>query len=110
MWRMLQQPEPEDFVIGTGQTHSIREFIETALNFINVPWRWEGTGIEEKCICTSSGQVIIQVNPEFYRPAEVDVLIANSTKASDTLNWKTTISFQELVFKMLKNDIQPINQ
>ena len=109
MWRMLQQNDPEDFVIGTGQTHSIREFIETALTFVNVPHRWEGSGIEEKCICTSSEQVIIQVNPEFYRPAEVDVLIANSTKAYEHMNWRPTISFRELVYKMLKNDIQPIN-
>jgi GDPmannose 4,6-dehydratase len=109
MWLMLQQQEPEDFVIGTGQTHSIKTFIVTALNLLGVVHHWEGSGIDEKCIHTPTGLVIVQVNPEFYRPAEVDVLIANPTKAYEKLNWRPTISFQELVFKMLKNDITPPN-
>ena len=109
MWLMLQKPDPQDYVIGTGETHSIREFIDIALNFVNIHHHWEGSGIEEKCVHTETGQVIVQVNPEFYRPAEVDVLIADCRKAYTDLNWRPTIDFKQLVYNMLKNDIQPTN-
>ena len=105
MWLMLQQPEPQDFVIGTGQTHSIRDFIKTALKCADHDIRWEGQGVDEVGLESKTGEVIIKINPEFYRPAEVDVLIADATKAREVLGWTPKISFEELVKRMIDNDI-----
>jgi GDPmannose 4,6-dehydratase len=104
MWLMLQQPVPEDFVIATGETHSIREFVVLACDAIGVTTRWTGTGVDETCLDAATGQVIIKVNPEFYRPAEVDVLIGDARKAQDQLGWLPKISFRELVKRMVNND------
>lgn len=105
MWLMLQQPIAQDFVIGTGETHSIREFIKTAVNCIGRDIRWEGQGEDEVGLDAETGEVVIKINPEFYRPAEVDVLIANPTKAREELGWTPKISFEELVKRMIYNDI-----
>jgi GDPmannose 4,6-dehydratase len=105
MWLMLQQPEPQDFVIGTGQTHSIRDFIKTALKCADHDIRWEGQGVDEVGLESKTGEVIIKINPEFYRPAEVDVLIADATKAREVLGWTPKISFEELVKRMILNDV-----
>lgn len=105
MWLMLQQPIAQDFVIGTGETHSIREFIKTAVNCIGCDIRWEGQGEDEVGLDAETGEVVIKINPEFYRPAEVDVLIANPTKAREELGWTPKISFEELVKRMIYNDI-----
>jgi GDPmannose 4,6-dehydratase len=102
MWIMLQQPGPDDFVIGTGETHSIREFIEIAIKEIGGSVTWEGQGESEVGI--SNGDIVIKVNPEFYRPAEVDMLIANISKARDVLGWTPQISFENLVKQMIRND------
>ena len=103
MWLMLQASTPQDFVIGTGETHSIREFIETACSELNVKITWRGEGVYEEAI-TSEGKTIIKVNPDFYRPAEVDVLIADAKKAKDELGWSPKIKFNELVKRMVNND------
>ena len=105
MWLMLQQPEPQDFVIGTGQTHSIRDFIKTALKCADHDIHWEGQGVDEVGLESKTGEVVIKINPEFYRPAEVDVLIADATKAREVLGWTPKISFEELVKRMIDNDI-----
>ena len=112
MWLMLQQPEPEDFVIGTGQTHSIREFVLEACAVmttgqIGVMFSWEGSGVDEKLVMIQGDQRrdVIRINPEFYRPAEVDVLIADASKADEKLGWKPKISFRDLVKRMMTNDI-----
>ena len=102
MWLMLQQPEPQDFVIGTGETHSIREFVDQAMACLGYIIEWNGTGVDE--VGHESGNVVIKVNPEFYRPAEVDVLIADATKAREVLGWTPKISFEELVKRMIDND------
>jgi GDPmannose 4,6-dehydratase len=99
MWLMLQQPGPDDFVIGTGETHSIREFIEIAFKELGGSLTWEDD------VGMSNGDVVIKVNPEFYRPAEVDVLIADASKARDVLGWTPKISFEDLVKQMTRNDI-----
>jgi len=104
MWLMLQQPTPDDFVIATGETHSIREFVVFACDQIGVTTRWSGTGVDETCADLATGQVIIKVNPEFYRPAEVDVLIGDARKAQDKLGWQPKISFRELVKRMILSD------
>ena len=103
MWMMLQQPTPEDFVIGTGETHSIREFVELACEELGLKIQWSGTGTEEVGT-TPSGSVVIKVNPAFYRPAEVDVLIANCSKARDVLGWSPKVSFKQLVKRMVTHD------
>jgi GDPmannose 4,6-dehydratase len=105
MWLMLQQPEPQDFVIGTGQTHSIRDFIKTVLKCADHDIRWEGQGVDEVGLESKTGEMVIKINPEFYRPAEVDVLIADATKAREVLGWTPKISFEELVKRMIDNDI-----
>ncbi len=103
MWLMLQQPSADDFVIGTGETHSIREFIELACEELGTKIQWSGEGVDEVGT-TPSGSVVIKVNPAFYRPAEVDVLIANCAKARYYLDWKPKVSFMELVKRMVNND------
>jgi len=104
MWLMLQQTTPDDFVIATGQTHSIREFIETACNELGVQIQWSGSGVDEFCSEIETNRPIIKINPEFYRPAEVDYLIGDARKAYDTLNWRPEIDFRELVKRMVHND------
>jgi GDPmannose 4,6-dehydratase len=104
MWLMLQQNTPDDFVIGTGETHSIREFIElAAYSEFGIKIKWSGTGTDEVGL-SPSGSVIVKVNPAFYRPAEVDVLIANATKAREVLGWSPKVSFEDLVKRMVAND------
>ena len=104
MWLMLQQENPEDFVIGTGETHSIREFIEVACDELGIKIKWTGSGLDEMCIDAKFGPPIVKINPDFYRPAEVDVLIANATKAREVLGWTPKITFRELVKRMIYND------
>jgi GDPmannose 4,6-dehydratase len=104
MWLMLQQEHPEDFVIGTGETHSIREFIELACNEMGMKIQWSGEGADEVGT-TPGGDGVIKVNPAFYRPAEVDVLIANCSKARTLLNWTPKVSFKELVKRMITHDV-----
>lgn len=109
MWLMLQQPEPQDFVIGTGETHSIREFIKEAMACLGHEIVWEGTGVDE-IGKDEFGNIVIKVNPEFYRPAEVDVLIADPTKAREVLGWTPKVSFEELVKRMMNNDINALHR
>jgi len=103
MWLMLQQDAPDDFVIGTGQTHSIRDFIKIAVNCTHHDIRWEGQGEDE--VGKVGDEIIVKINPEFYRPAEVDVLIADATKAREVLGWTPKISFEDLVKRMITNDV-----
>ena len=99
MWRMLQQDKPDDYVLATGETHTVREFLETAWGTIT----WKGEGVNERGE-NSTGRVIVRVNPEFYRPAEVELLIGDPTKALIKLGWKATTTFSELVRRMLIYD------
>lgn len=99
MWRMLQQDKPDDYVLATGETHTVREFLETAWG----PIIWKGQGIHERGE-DSTGRVIVKVNPDFYRPAEVELLIGNPTKAWIQLGWKATTTFSELVKRMVLHD------
>jgi len=99
MWRMLQQDVPDDYVLATGETHTVREFLETAWG----PIIWKGQGIHERGEDVN-GRVIVKVNPEFYRPAEVELLIGNPRKAWCQLGWKATTTFSELVMRMVIHD------
>ena len=104
MWLMLQQATPQDFVVATGQTHSIREFIEIACSELGIKTHWSGEGVDEVCSELATGNPIVKVNPEFYRPAEVDVLIGDARKAQDVLGWVPKIDFEELVKRMVRHD------
>ena len=106
MWRMLQQDKPEDFVLATGETHSIREFCELAFKEIDINIEWEGNGPEEKGIDAKTGKVLVQINPEFYRPSEVDLLLGDPTKAEKELGWKREVDFPGLVKLMVAHDLE----
>lgn len=106
MWRMLQQDEPSDFVLATGETHSIREFCEQAFKEIGVELKWEGSGDQEKAIDVKTGKTMISINPEFYRPAEVDLLLGDPTRAETVLGWKRAIDFSGLVKLMVDHDLE----
>jgi GDPmannose 4,6-dehydratase len=106
MWRMMQLQEPDDFVLGTGTQHSVREFIEIAygIAFPGQSLRWEGEGIEEKGYDSQTNALCIKINKEFFRPAEVQTLLANPTKANEKLLWTPKTSFEQLVREMVETD------
>ena len=108
IWRMLQHSKPEDFVIATGNAHSVREFVEFAFNEINVPIKWIGKGINEYGINAITGEKIVSIDPKYFRPTEVDILIGNPQKALKKLNWKTKTTLKELIRKMVKADCENI--
>lgn len=106
MWLMLQHPEPEDFVIATGEMHSVREFIELAFKEANIDIIWQGTGVDEKGINKATSEVIVEVDPKYFRPAEVEQLCGDPTKAKTILGWNPTqTSFHDLVKLMMKHDL-----
>ncbi|MBQ8148534.1 MAG: GDP-mannose 4,6-dehydratase [Lachnospiraceae bacterium] len=105
MWLMLQQDTPDDYVIATNETRTVREFVETAFSHVGIKIQWEGTGIDEVGKDAETGKVLVKVNKNFFRPAEVDVLLGNPAKAEAALGWKRDISFSELVERMVKNDM-----
>ena len=108
MWRVLQQEEPQDFVLATGETHSVREFVEEACKYLDISIKWEGENENEIGIDENTGKVIVKVNPKYYRPTEVDLLIGNPTKAKEKLGWEPKIKFRELVELMIKSDYELI--
>lgn len=108
MWLMLQQKEPDDYVIGTGETHSVKEFVEKAAEIAGFKIEWEGDGINTKGVDKKSGRVIVEVSPEFYRPAEVDILVADPSKAKEKLGWQPRTSFEELVRIMMEADLNRV--
>jgi GDPmannose 4,6-dehydratase len=105
MWLMLQQAEPDDYVLATGESHSVREFVETAFNCVGRRIEWQGTGLEEKGVEAGTGRVLVEVDPRYFRPTEVMQLIGDPTKARNKLGWKHRISFDSLVEEMVKDDL-----
>lgn len=110
MWLMLQQDEPEDYVIASHETHTVREFVELAFAEAGMKIRWEGKEADEVGIDEQSGRIVVRVNPKFYRPAEVDLLLGNPQKAERKLGWRREISFPELVARMVKNDMKLVEK
>lgn len=109
MWMIMQQPEPEDFVIATGEYHSVREFTELSFRRAGIELRWEGEGVDEKGIDVATGKVIVEVDPKYFRPCEVEQLLGDPTKAKTRLGWNPRkTSFQELVNIMTDHDIAMI--
>jgi GDPmannose 4,6-dehydratase len=110
MWLMLQQEIPDDYVIATGETHSVREFVEKAAEIAGFQIEWQGKGLEEKGIDKKTGKVIVEISPEFYRPAEVDILIGDASKARKKLGWYPRTSFEELVRIMMEADLERVSK
>ena len=107
MWLILQQSEPDDFVIATGKTHAVREFADLAFREAGINIEWQGHGVDEKGIDTSTGKTLIEVDPYYFRPTEVDMLLGDPTKAKQKLGWNPRrTSFEELVRKMVRHDIK----
>lgn len=106
MWRMLQQPEGDDYVLATGVTHSVRSFVEWAAAAAGFDLEWKGKAEKTKGIDRKTGKTIVRVNPEFYRPAEVDLLVGSPKKAKDKLGWKPKVSVAKLVEMMVKADLK----
>ena len=107
---MLQQPGPDDYVIATGETHSIREFVEMAFHNIGVTVEWQGKGVGEKGVDKKTGKIVVEVSHEFFRPAEVDNLIGNYSKAREKLGWQPKVKFKELVHIMVEADIKMLKE
>ena len=102
---MLQQDQPGDYVLATGEAHTIREFCELAFAEVGVNLKWQGEGVEETAIDTLSGNVVVKINPDFFRPAEVDLLLGDPSKAENILGWKRRVDFPALVKLMVQHDL-----
>jgi len=110
-WLILQHQTPEDFVIATGEMHSVREFCTLAFKEAGIEIRWEGNGINEKGICTKTSNVLVQIDPKYFRPAEVEQLLGDPTKAKTLLGWNPTqTSFPELVKLMVTHDMKKVEK
>ena len=105
-WLILQQSEPDDFVIATGEQHSVREFVDLAASHLDMNLRWEGSGAEETATDENSGEVIVRIDPRYYRPTEVETLLGDPSKAKSKLGWELEISFAELVQEMVESDLK----
>lgn len=106
MWRILQQDKPGDYVLATNETHTVREFVELAFAEVGVTVEWKGTGVEEKGYDKATGRLLVDVNPEFFRPAEVEFLWGDASRAERELGWKREVSFPQLVQMMVDEDMK----
>ncbi|MCL2295451.1 MAG: GDP-mannose 4,6-dehydratase [Spirochaetes bacterium] len=105
MWLMLQQKTPEDFVVATGETHTVREFVEFAFKEVGIELEWQGSGVDEKGICKQTNEVIVEIDPRYFRPTEVEFLLGDPTKAREKLGWKHKHTLLDLVKDMVKSDV-----
>ena len=105
MWMIVQQDEPDDYVLATGERHSVREFVEKAFACVDMDIEWRGSGIKEKGINARSGQVLIEVDPRYFRPTEVDLLLGDPSKARQRLGWRHKTSFDDMVKEMVASDL-----
>ena len=106
MWMMLQQDKPDDYVLATGEQHTVREFVNLACGFCGIELDWQGSEVNEKGIDKSTGKVLVEVNPKYFRPAEVETLLGDCTKAKTQLGWAPKTSFKDLVEMMVENDLK----
>ena len=110
MWLILQQPEPGDYVLATGETHSVREFVELAFGYIDRTIEWRGSGAEERGLDAKTGEVLVEVDPRYFRPIEVDLLLGDPSKAQTKLGWQHNTTFSELVREMVEADLAVVRQ
>lgn len=108
MWRILQQDKPGDYVLATNETHTVREFVELSFAEVGIEIEWQGEGVDEKGIDKKTGKVLVAVNPRYFRPAEVELLWGDATKAETELGWKRKVSFKELVAMMVDSDMREL--
>ena len=108
MWRIVQHDTPDDFVLATGETRSVREFVERAFAEIGLTVEWSGAGIDEKGVDGASGRVLVEVDPRYFRPTEVDLLLGDPTKARELLGWQHKTSFEQLVKEMVSADLETV--
>ena len=108
MWRIVQQPEPDDYVLATGEAHSVREFVEKAFAQIDIQIEWMGAGVDEKGVDAASGRVLVEIDRRYFRPTEVDTLIGHASKARSKLGWHHKVSFNELVAEMVATDLKTV--
>lgn len=108
MWMMLQKDEPDDYVVATNETHTVKEFIEESFKIAGKTVEWKGTGVDEKGYDTSNGKVLVEINPKYFRPTEVELLIGNPAKAKEKLNWEPKVKFKELVKIMTEADLKAV--
>lgn len=109
MWQMLQAAEPDDYVVATGETHSVREFCELAFARVGLPLRWEGEGLGEKGL-GPGGRVLVEVDPRYFRPTEVELLLGDATKARERLGWRPRVGFRQLVEMMVDSDLEAVRK
>jgi len=107
---MLRRDEPDDYVVASGETHEVREFVNLAFDCMGMELEWDGVGADEKAMLKSNGKTVVRVNPKFFRPAEVELLLGDPSKAENVLGWKRKVTFNELVRKMAENDERLIKQ
>lgn len=110
MWRMMQQPEPDDYVLATGEVHSVREFVECAFREVGRSIEWRGADKAEEGVDTKTGERLVAVDPKYYRPTEVEFLLGDATKAHEKLGWKHTTAFEALVAEMVASDMEVIGR
>ena len=106
MWLMLQQEKPDTYVISTGETHPIRDFVQLSGKYAGFDIEWHGEGVNEVGIDKKTGKTVVKVNPKFFRPAEVELLIGDPSKAQKVLGWKRKVSYEELCKMMVEKDIE----
>ena len=110
MWLMLQQEKADDYVLATGETTMVRNFVSHAFRELGITLHWQGQGVDEKGICTKSGKTLVEVDPRYFRPTEVDLLIGNPTKAEQKLGWKHTTKWQQLCSEMVASDLETVRK
>jgi GDPmannose 4,6-dehydratase len=110
MWLILQQEQPEDFVIATGQTTKVRDFVQQAFKEIGIEIEWQGSGVEEKGLDKATGNVVVEVDPRYFRPTEVELLLGDPSKAKDKLGWEPKTTLAELVAMMIREDVKSANR
>lgn len=108
MWRILQHNKPDDFVLATGKTHTVREFVEITFREIGMPIRWKGEGAQEKGYSEETGKLLVEVDPAYYRPTEVEFLLGDARKAKETLGWEPKTPFEDLVRMMAQSDLEKV--
>ena len=110
MWRILQHDKADDFVLATGKTQTVRLFVERAFAHVGIEVVWQGSGVEEVGTCAKSGRVLVEVDPRYFRPTEVELLIGDPAKAKAELGWEATTTFEELVTDMMVADLRTVER
>lgn len=108
MWLMLQQDKADDYVLATGEKHSVREFVELSFAELDIDIRWEGSGVDEQGFDTKTGKTVVSVDPRYFRPTEVDLLLGNPEKATNALGWSPTTPFREMIRQMVRSDLRSV--